>query len=75
MTALPAYHTISFIIHFNAGTMHAIVKRTSQCAKVGSEEGDTAEKANVVFSREMKLVQSQNDILHPPRLFRAQRVD
>eukprot|EP01082_Thalassiosira_pseudonana_P001339 g865.t1 g865 contig10:881521-882773(+) len=58
-----------------AGTMHAIVKRTSQCAKVGSEEGDTAEKANVVFSREMKLVQSQNDILHPPRLFRAQRVD
>ncbi|KAL7520355.1 hypothetical protein ACHAWX_005082 [Stephanocyclus meneghinianus] len=51
-----------------AGTMHAIVKRTAEHAKNVSTSSSTAKQ---VFSREMRLIQSRNDILNPPKLFHS----
>jgi pyridoxine kinase len=55
-----------------AGTMHVIVKRTAAVA--ASSSPLIHERANTVSSRELQLIQSRDDILHPPRLFRALRV-
>mmetsp|Transcript_4417 Transcript_4417/g.9998 ORF Transcript_4417/g.9998 Transcript_4417/m.9998 type:complete len:387 (+) Transcript_4417:120-1280(+) len=64
-----------------AGTMHAIVQRTANAAakKQSSSFSSTSssvsvEKAKIVSSRELQLIQSRDDILHPPRTFRALRV-
>ena len=52
------------------GTMHAIVKRTADYAEKMSQSSS----ASQVFSREMRLIQSRDDILTPPKLFDAIRV-
>ena len=54
-----------------AGTMHAIVKRTASVA-VSSSLLD--ENASTASYRELQLIQSRDDILHPPMIFRAMRV-
>ena len=53
------------------GTMHAIVKRTAEHAEKMSQSSNAAR----VFSREMRLIQSRDDILTPPKLFDAIRVE
>lgn len=53
-----------------AGTMHAIVKRTATAASSTTLN----ERANAASSRELQLIQGRDDILNPPRLFRAMRV-
>jgi pyridoxine kinase len=50
-----------------AGTMHAIVKRTASSSRLD-------ESARTASCRELQLIQSRDDILHPPRIFRALRV-
>lgn len=61
-----------------AGTMHAIVQRTANAAAMKqsaySSSSVSIEKAKIVSSRELQLIQSRDDILHPPRNFRALRV-
>mmetsp|Transcript_8014 Transcript_8014/g.17106 ORF Transcript_8014/g.17106 Transcript_8014/m.17106 type:complete len:392 (-) Transcript_8014:1440-2615(-) len=58
-----------------AGTMHAIVQRTAQNAlKKQSryhDDSSRGEKSRKVSSFELKLIQSRDDILQPPRSFRA----
>lgn len=61
--------------------MHAIVQRTSQNAlkrqphipQKSSASSSTVD-ARVVSARELQLIQSRDDILHPPCSFRAQKV-
>jgi len=58
-----------------AGAMHSIVKRTASAAKQkSSDNSDGKEKAKVVASRELQLIQSRDDILNPKQSFRAIRV-
>ena len=57
-----------------AGTMHSIVKRTANASKKPSDHSDGMEKAKVVASRELQLIQSRDDILNPKQSFRALRV-
>ena len=52
-----------------AGTMHAIVKRTAAASSTILNE-----RGNAASSRELQLIQGRDDILNPPRLFRAIRV-
>jgi pyridoxine kinase len=52
-----------------AGTMHAIVKRTAAASSTTLNE-----RANAASSHELQLIQGRDDILNPPRLFRAMRV-
>ncbi|KAL7509154.1 hypothetical protein ACHAXN_006196 [Cyclotella atomus] len=51
------------------GTMHAIVKRTAEYAE--SLSSSSSNEAKRVFSREMQLIKSRDDIITPPRLFNA----
>lgn len=53
--------------------MHAIVKRTADYADKMSSPSSSAAKR--VFSREMQLIQSRDDILTPPKLFEAIKVE
>jgi pyridoxine kinase len=54
------------------GTMHAIVKRTAEYAeKIVSSSSSNEDEAKRVFSREMQLIKSRDDIITPPRLFNA----
>jgi len=58
-----------------AGTMHSIVKRTANASKQKpSDSSSEIEKAKVVASRELQLIQSRDDILNPKQSFRALRV-
>ena len=58
-----------------AGTMHSIVKRTANASKQKpSDISDGIEKAKVVASRELQLIQSRDDILNPKQSFRALHV-
>jgi hypothetical protein len=61
---------------FNLGTMHAIVKRTANAAaeKLGDCSSTISDKAHAVSSLELRLIQSRDDIINPPQLFRALRV-
>jgi hypothetical protein len=52
--------------------MHAIVKRTAQHA---DQTAPSASAAKKVLSREMRLIQSRDDILNPPKLFRALKIE
>ncbi|KAL7472033.1 hypothetical protein ACHAXS_013177 [Conticribra weissflogii] len=58
-----------------AGTMHAIVQRTAQNAMNKQsrypDESSGEEMSRKVSSFELKLIQSRDDILQPPRSFRA----
>jgi len=62
--------------NFNLGTMHAIVKRTANAAveKLGDCSSTISDKAHAVSSLELRLIQSRDDIINPPQLFRALRV-
>lgn len=53
-----------------ASTMHAIVKRTASAA----DSSSTFTDENIVSSRELRLIQSRDDILYPSILFAATRV-
>jgi pyridoxine kinase len=54
-----------------AGTMHAIVKRTATFA---ASSTTLNERENAASSRELQLIQGRDDILNPPRSFRAMSV-
>ena len=56
--------------------MNALVQRTANAAskKKSSSTTSSSEKAKIVSSRELQLIQSRDDILHPPMKFRALRV-
>lgn len=56
--------------------MHAIVKRTADAAAVkqANFSSTTPNKARAVSSLELQLIQSRDDIINPPELFRAMRV-
>lgn len=56
------------------GTMHAIVQRTADAAANQQSDSSSEARARVVSSREMQLIQSRDDILHPPMMYRALRV-
>lgn len=55
-----------------AGAMHAIVQRTANYA--AKKEKSSPDKAKIVSSRELRLIQSRDDILNPPRIYSAERV-
>mmetsp|Transcript_37968 Transcript_37968/g.68375 ORF Transcript_37968/g.68375 Transcript_37968/m.68375 type:complete len:386 (-) Transcript_37968:286-1443(-) len=57
-----------------ASTMQAIVQRTATAAAKKQSSSSSIEKAKIVSSRELQLIQSREDILHPVRTFRALRV-
>lgn len=58
-----------------AGTMQAIVQRTATAAAATNQSASSSiEKAKIVQSRELRLIQSREDILHPTRKVRALRV-
>ena len=65
-----------------AGTMNAIVVRTHQASVVklqqqgisSLEAKDEVTRKKIVLSREMQLIQSASDILHPPSKFQATRL-
>jgi len=58
-----------------AGTMQAIVQRTATAAaSTNQPAASSIEKAKIVQSRELRLIQSREDILHPTRKIRALRV-
>jgi hypothetical protein len=53
--------------------MHAIVKRTADAAAIkrGDHSSTASHKAQAVSSLELQLIQSRDDIINPPQLFRA----
>ena len=51
--------------------MHAIVNRTANHAE---KTISTGSEANRVFSREMQLIQSRDDILSPNKIFTAIKI-
>ncbi|KAL7526562.1 hypothetical protein ACHAXR_003992 [Thalassiosira sp. AJA248-18] len=57
-----------------SGTMHAIVQRTANAAAKKKPCSSSPEMAKKVASRELQLIQSRDDILDPPRIFIARRV-
>ncbi len=59
-----------------SGSMHAIVKRTADAAAVkqANVSSTAPNKAHAVSSLELQLIQSRDDIINPPELFRAMRV-
>lgn len=56
------------------GTMNAIVKRTANAAEQKQRESSFIDRAKIVSSRELQLIQSRDDILYPPSVFKASKV-
>jgi pyridoxine kinase len=56
------------------GTMNAIVQRTANAASKKKPASDI-QKATIVCSRELQLIQSRDDILNPKQKFRALKVE
>jgi len=57
-----------------AGTMHAIVQRTATASAMKQTSSSSREKAKIVSSRELQLIQSRDLILHPPLNFLSLRI-
>mmetsp|Transcript_22340 Transcript_22340/g.47068 ORF Transcript_22340/g.47068 Transcript_22340/m.47068 type:complete len:376 (-) Transcript_22340:21-1148(-) len=58
-----------------AGVMQAIVKRTADAAERKQSSSSSIGEVKVVSCRELQLIQSRDDILNPPKKFRAMRVN
>lgn len=64
--------TNDYRLTHNTGTMHAIVQRTANAA--AKKQTSSTSAAKRVSSRELQLINSRDNIIHPPRNFRAMRV-
>ena len=71
-TNWPSNMNIPLALEKTIGTMHAVLNRTlihyEECAKSNSSKVQTA------AAKELKLIQSREDILNPKTIFRAERV-